>query len=138
MNLKELLIDYTDMQKEIKELEEKINKLEIKVNEFSVVEASSLKPPFQKQNIKVDHTDIKKKRTLNYYKSMLQERYDRLLEQQIKVEEFIDNLPNSRLRRIFTYRYLENCTWQKVAYKIGGGATEKSVMQEHIRYLNNL
>ncbi len=138
MNLKELLIDYTDMQKEIKELEEKINKLEIKVNEFSVVEASSLKPPFQKQNIKVDHTDIKKKRTLSYYKSMLQERYDRLLEQQLKVEEFIDNLPNSRLRRIFTYRYLERCTWQKVAYKIGGGATEYSVKMEHNRYLEKI
>lgn len=126
------------MQKEIRELEEKINKLEIKVNEFSIVEASSLKPPYQKQNIKVDHIDIKKKRTLNYYKSMLQERYDRLLEQQIKVEEFIDNLPNSRLRRIFTYRYFEQCTWQKVAYKIGGGATEQSIKLEHFRYLEKI
>jgi len=114
MTLKESLIQYTDTQKEIKELEDKINKLEVESNVFSIVESSSLKPPFQKHNIKIEHIDYNKKKALNYYRNILQNRYDRLLVQQTRVEEFIDIIPTSRLRRIFAYRYIENFTWQKV------------------------
>lgn len=135
MTLKESLLQYTDTQKEIKELENKINKLEAESNIFSIVESSSLKPPFQKCNIKIEHIDYNKKKALNYYRDILQNRYDRLLEQQTRVEEFIDRIPTSRLRRIFAYKYIENFTWQKVAYIIGGKATSESVRKEHDRFL---
>jgi len=135
MTLKESLIQYTDTQKEIKELEDKINKLEVESNVFSIVESSSLKPPFQKHNIKIEHIDYNKKKALNYYRNILQNRYDRLLVQQTRVEEFIDIIPTSRLRRIFAYRYIENFTWQKVAYIIGGNSTSESVRKEHDRFL---
>lgn len=135
MNIKECLLQYTDTQSEIKLLEEKIKKLEIKSNSFSIVEASSLSPPFQKKNVKVQHTDIKAKRELEYLRCLLGNRYERLLEQQTKVEEFIDKLPTSRLRMIFEYRYFRNYSWIKVAYSIGGQATERSVRAEHDRFL---
>lgn len=135
MTLKESLLQYTDTQKEIKELENKINKLEVESNVFSIVESSSLKPPFQKHNIKIEHIDYNKKKALNYYRNILQNRYDKLLEQQTRVEEFIDRIPTSRLRRIFAYRYIENFTWQKVAYIIGGNSTSESVRKEHDRFL---
>ena len=74
-------------------------------------------------------------KALNYYRNILQNRYDRLLVQQTRVEEFIDIIPTSRLRRIFAYRYIENFTWQKVAYIIGGNSTSESVRKEHDRFL---
>ena len=67
---------------------------------------------------------------------MLQSRYDKLIEEQAKIEEYIDNIPTSRLRRIFTYRYIEQYSWIKIAQLIGNGATEDSVKMEHHRYLN--
>ena len=73
--------------------------------------------------------------TKGFLESILNNRYDRLLEQQVKTEEFIDKLPTSRLRMIFEYRYLRNCSWTKVAYLIGGQATDRSVRAEHDRFL---
>ena len=32
---------------------------------------------------------------------------------------FIDDIPNARLRLIFSLRYLDGLTWQQVAFKIG-------------------
>ncbi len=66
---------------------------------------------------------------------MLQERLDKLLEVQIEIEEFINELPTSRLRRIFNLRYIEQYTWRKIAYIIGGNATDRSVRAEHDRFL---
>ncbi len=143
MDLKEYLLDYVDMQKEIKDLEEKIQKLEISVNKYSIVETSSLKSPFQKHNIKIDHADIKKTKTLNYYKVLLQQRYDRLLEQQIKVEEFIDRLPTSRLRQIFENKYINGYSYIRIAIEMNKNrksnyVTAEGIRKEHDRYLNNV
>ena len=32
---------------------------------------------------------------------------------------FIDDIPNARLRLIFSLRYLDGLTWQQIAFKIG-------------------
>lgn len=32
---------------------------------------------------------------------------------------FIDDIPDSRLRRIFAFRYIDGLSWQQVAFKIG-------------------
>lgn len=135
MTLKESLIQYTDTQKEIRELENKIRKLDNKSTAADIVDSSSTVFPYLQQHLKVEAVNIRQRNTLNYYRNILQNRYGRLLKQQLQVEEFIDNLPTSRLRRIFTYRYLENYSWQKVAYMIGGMATEDSIRKEHDRFL---
>ena len=144
MNIKECLLQYTDTQTEIKILEDKIKSLEKEANDFSVVEASSLSPPFQKHNIKIQYTDIKKKRELNYLSSILSNRYDKLLEQQIKVEEQINKLPTSRLRIIFQLKYLDGYSYNKIANilnedkSIENCVTADSIKQEHYRYLKEI
>ena len=69
------------------------------------------------------------------YYSILQNRYDRLLEVQTRLEVFIDEIPTSRLRRIFEYRYIEQFSWVKIARLIGGNATSDSIRMEHDRFL---
>lgn len=135
MTLKECLVQYRDIKKEIKYLEERINKLEIKNNEYSVVQASSLKPPFRLEELKISHTDFKKIKEIEKQKCILDERYNTLLEIQAKTEEEISKIPTSRLRMIFEFRYIDNLSWQQVAWRIGNKATEESVRKEHNRYL---
>ncbi len=135
MNLKDCLVQYCDTRNEIEKLEKRINDLEKENSEFSVVQASSLTPPFLLGEERIYHTDFRKTRKLQELRGILKTRYDRLLDQQLIVEEFIDKLPTSRLRQIFEYRYIDNNTWVKVAMRIGNGATFESVKKEHNRFL---
>lgn len=137
MTLKENLLQLCDIRKEIKELENKIDKLELKSQEIvsdSVENTTKIFPIIQTK-LKIKGLDQESRKKLEYYKTVLENRYDTLLDVQIQTEEFINNLPTSRLRRIFTYRYIDQLTWVKIAHLIGGNATEDSVKQEHHRFL---
>ncbi len=136
MNLKECLVQYCDIQKEIKELEEKIEKLEPKTHDIvsESVESTTKHFPIVQNHLKIKGLNQRAIKQLEYYKTILEERYDRLLKEQIRVEEFIDNISNSRLRRIFEYRYIEQLTWRQVAQRIGN-ASEESIKKEHNRFL---
>ena len=135
MDLKTELSQYNDIKKEIKELEAKIEKIKKTDKTVDVVEGSSDKFPFVKKHFKIEHIDKVKNDTLKMYYSILQNRYDRLLEVQTRLEVFIDEIPTSRLRRIFEYRYIEQFSWIKVARLIGGNATVDSIRKEHDRFL---
>lgn len=137
MNLKESLVQLCDIQLEIKELEKKIDKIEPKTHDIvsDSVESTTKHFPIISTHFKIrglDHQTIKK---LEYYKTILEDRYNKLLNIQIKAEEFINTLSTSRLRRIFTYRYIEQYSWIKIAQMIGNNATEESIRKEHDRFL---
>lgn len=135
MGLKEELLQYCDIQKEIKELEEKIEKLNKNKIISDSVRGTSKYFPYIEKSYKIEGLDIEKQKKIDFYKTILQERYDRLLEKQIEIEEFIDKLPTSRLRRIFEYRYIEQYSWVKVANKIDNRSTADSIRMEHDRFL---
>lgn len=137
MTLKECLVQLCDFQLEIKELKNKINKLEPKSHEIisDSVESTTKYFPIIPTRVKIIGLDQKIQRKLEYYKTILEDRYDKLLDIQIKTEEFINTLPTSRLRRIFTYRYIEQYSWIKIAQLIGGKSTADSVRMEHDRFL---
>lgn len=137
MSLKEKLIQYNDIVEEIKELETKLksNEEAIEENIVDVVDSTTKKFPIIQIHKKIYGKDIKLAEKIELYKEMLKERYSKLIEVQIEVEEFIHNIPTSRLRRIFEYRYMQKLSWIKIANLIGNGATADSVKMEHYRYL---
>ena len=61
----------------------------------------------------------------------------RVLDEQIRIETRISQIPDSLLRQIFTLRYLEGLSWQFIAQRIGGG-NEDSIRMMHQRYLRRL
>lgn len=134
MSIKKYLEQYRDSLNEIELLKAKIKKLENQTQRYSVVEASSMKPPYQKRNIVISHFDYNKKKLLDKYVNLLQKRKKQLLSNKLIVEEFIDKIPTSRLRLIFEYKYLNKMTWQQIAFKISNGTAE-SLRKEHDRFL---
>lgn len=52
-----------------------------------------------------------------------------------RLTDFIDHVPNARIRLIFQLRFLDQMTWQDVAEYIGGKETEYSVKHACYRYL---
>lgn len=73
--------------------------------------------------------------------SRLLKRQDKLKRQKRRIEDFIDDIPDSETRRIFRYRYIvgkRRQSWQKIAVKIGGWNTADGVRKRHNRYLEKV
>lgn len=58
-----------------------------------------------------------------------------LLELTNSVEEYINSIDDSRMRRIIQYRILDNLPWCDVAEKIGGKSTGESCRKYFERFL---
>lgn len=53
-----------------------------------------------------------------------------------KLEKYIADIPDSLLRLIFTYRFVDGLSWRRVSESIGVRTTEESVKKMCYRYLN--
>lgn len=153
---REILIQYSDLQQECKEVREKIKRLETEIpkieKRLQEIENGELvkdkvmggEGGIQSFNIEgVPTAEYERKRTalfskkllLNNRKSTLELLEFDLLEKTNEVEEFIANVNDSRMRRIINLRFIENLSWNKVADKIGGGNTEGSIKMAFQRYM---
>lgn len=156
---KEILIQYSDLQEETKEirkkierLEEQIPKIEKRINEIEKGETVKDKvrgglggiqnfhiEGFPSKEYSERKTDLlSKKLLLNSRKSTLELLEFDLLQKTNEVEEFIASVNDSRMRRIINLRFIENLSWNKVADKIGGNNTEDSVKKAFYRFIENL
>lgn len=137
MNLKKCLEELCDIRGEIKELERRIEKLDKQIAEgvTDFVESTTKTFPIIRTYCSISGPEAKRVKRLEYYRTLLEQRYDYLLQIQLQVEEYIDQLPTSRLRRIFTFRYIDQYSWIKIAQLIGGDSTPESVRKEHDRSL---
>lgn len=75
------------------------------------------------------------------YVNQLKNEKRKLLKQMNDIREWVSDIPDSELRRIFRYRYIEGdtpCSWKRVAKRmgvLGDGSTER---RKHNKYLNQL
>ncbi len=132
--LKEKLEQLYDVRKEVSELTGKINKLEPDGIVKDYVYKSSKYPPYTKHKVTLVAENPRLVKQLEEYRNILSRSACELLEIQLECEKFISQLPTSRLRRIFRYRYIEQFSWRKIAYVIGGDATAESTRKEHDRF----
>lgn len=136
--LKNKLSQLNDIRKEIIELEKKIKKLENRGIFKDLVEASSKYFPYTKYNVSIEAQNPKIAQKLELYKNVLKSRLDELVDLKIEIEMFFNNLPTSRLRRIFELKYINQYTWQKIAYIMGGASTQDSIRKEHDRFFEKI
>lgn len=140
---KEILIQYSDLQQEVKEINEKIEKTEKQIakikKEGNVIDTVS------GGNGGIQHFKIegfpypeytRKKNLLYSRKLVLTELELELLETLNEVEEFISSVKDSHMRRIINLRFVENLSWNEVADRIGGGNTEGSVKMAFQRFMD--
>ena len=140
---KEILIQYSDLQQECKEVREKIEKLEKQIdrieNEGNVIDKvrggdGGL------QSFKIEgfpYREYSRKKTLLYArKATLSELEMELLETLNQVEGFIASISDSHIRRIVNLRVVDGLSWNEVSRKIGGN-TEDSVKKAFYRFMEN-
>ena len=107
--MKEKLIQYCDLQKEIEKLEKRIDKIRKQSDLIADVVQNGFKGHTLIRGI--DYTRIHK---LNKLEAVLQERYDKLLDMQTEIEKWINTIDRSDIRQIIEYRYIDNMNWYQI------------------------
>ena len=143
MVTKQVIIQYTDLQKECKELRQRIEKLEQQIAQIEsdgtvvdkVMGGDGGLQPFKIEGF--PYPSYSRKKTLLYArKATLSELELELLETVNSVEEFIKSVDDSHMRRIITLRVVDGLSWNKVADRMGGGNTEDSVRKAFDRFVS--
>lgn len=139
---KEILIQYSDLQEEVKEVRERIERTErqiAKIEEDGNVIDTVSGGGGGIQHFKIEgfpYPEYSRKKTLLYArKATLASLELELMEMLNQVEEFITSVDDSRMRRIITLRFNDNLSWLKVAERIGGNSTADSVRMEFNRFM---
>lgn len=139
---KEILIQYSDLQEEVKEVRERIERTEkqiAKIEEDGNIIDTVSGGDGGIQHFKIEgfpYPEYSRKKTLLYArKATLASLELELMEMLNQVEEFISSVDDSRMRRIITLRFNDNLSWLKVAERIGGNSTADSVRMEFNRFM---
>lgn len=139
---KEILVQYTDLQQECKEVREKIDKLEKQIDKIEregevIDKVTGGLGGYQSFKIEgFPYPQYSRKKTLLCErKTTLIELEMELLETLNRVEEFIASVKDSHVRRIINLRVVEGLSWNDVA-RIMGGNTEDSVRKAFERFMD--
>lgn len=142
---KHILEQYTSMQEEQKDLRRRIEKLRRRTNGIRengfVADTVTLgkhgKKPLGTKKIEGFPVPEYQHQSglLRTYERKLADQDQRLLELLQEVEEYVSAIPDSRIRRIFRYRYVDGLTWKQVAHRMGRYHTADSCRMAHDRYL---
>lgn len=135
--MKRLLNQYTSLKKEIKDLKVKIKELENYKVEHDIVSGSNSEFPYQPKNFKIEGYNIRDVDRVNRHRQILIKRKIKCEELKLEIESFISDIPDSRTRRVFQYRYVDELEWLPISRRIGG--YEESFSRKiHDRYLEGL
>lgn len=148
---KSILIQYSDMKEEIKDLKRRIQKLEREIDMLGIVSDSvkGTRKDGTIGSIKITGYPVpryrKMKRLLEDRKQRLMAAEEKLLELTGEVENYIDSIESSELRIMFRLYYVDNLTWYQVAMRMNGmfpkrrvKYTEDSCKQRHKRFLDKI
>ncbi len=70
-----------------------------------------------------------------YLRGLIDGKRLRCVQEQVRLEQYIQSIPDSLTRMIFRLRFSEGLSWQQVAFEIGGNNTADSVKKVCYRYL---
>lgn len=139
---KEILIQYSDLQEEVKEVRERIERTErqiAKIEEDGKVIDTVSGGCGGIQHFKIEgfpYPEYSRKKTLLYArKATLAGLEMELLETLNQVEEFIVSLDDSRMRRIINLRFIDKLSWVQVANRLDSNSTADGVRMEFNRFM---
>lgn len=144
---KDILVQYSDLKEEIKDIRKRIQTLKDSISkleqEGSVID-SVKGGSGGMQSFKIEgfpYPEYTRKRTaLNARAAILQDMEIELLELTNNVEEYIQNLDDARMRRLLTFRFIDELNYVQVAHKMtrtNRVATADSVRMEINRFFES-
>ena len=131
----ENLENYTSIQKEINEISQRLTKIKRNGIVADTVQASRHEIPYNQQIIKIEGLSEPAAYQCEQLELKLEMKLNRLKTLAIEIENFINKITNSQIRRIIELRYIEGRSWQSTATKIFGYPNESRARMALKRYL---
>ena len=143
--MKHILLQYIDLVQEREEIQKRINNLNRRLErinqEGNVKDAVKGEnggwQTFHVEGFPVADED-EARYLLNKNIRLLRQREHDIEEKVLMVEEYLNTLDDSRMRRMITKKYIEGKKWWKVAEEMGNIYTEDSCKKQMERFLKNL
>lgn len=145
-DIREALIQYCDIKQEYDYIRTRKDKLRREIEKMEREQISVIDSVTGGdggiQHYKIEgypYPEYSRKRTLLITRENQLQNYEiKLLEITNKVEKFIENIENGRIRRMIEYRFLDNMTWFQVAQRMGKYHTEESCRKAVERFLKEI
>lgn len=129
---KERLTEYYNIKREAEDLRKRIEKLEKQSEMVGDVVQKGING-----KAVIYGVDIRRAYKLEKYKNKLKAFNEKIIEEKIKIEEYIETIPFSEIRRIFRYRYEDGDNWIQIMHKMKY-KEESTARKKHDKYLKNL
>lgn len=137
---KDILIQYSDMVEEVKDLRRRIRKLQDDIDKLEPVKDSvkGTRRDGTIGSITISGYPVpvyyRYKNQLEKREAALRKKEAELLELVNTVEEYITGINDSKMRRILRYRYIDNMSWTKIAFRMGKKYTADGCRMLHNRF----
>ena len=142
--MKHILIQYMDMKAEInetklriEEINEELDALNSKHRSDVTKGGSAGRQIYHIDGYPADEEDEKRYR-LSKYKRILTQREADISDKLLEVEEWLNSMDDTRMRRLLTKRFIEGKKWYQVADEMGTIYTEESCRKQVKRFLENI
>ena len=136
---KQVLKDYVDACELVKETEGDIRKLKAKRGRTvqDSVKGSMQDFPYAPQSFHIEGTEYtyEDDRLLQEEERLLLQRKEHADQIRLRAQQYINFAP-IRIQRIIRMRYMMKMSWNEIAEKIGGRATENSLKKEFQRFFD--
>ena len=140
---KNVLEQYSSIKKEIADIERMIAESNSKIKKFEKQVVSDTvtgtRSDLTTGPIKITgiaQKQIDKENELNRNRIQKMKRFKKRLEKLVvEVEEYIQKIPESEIRRIARFRYIDSLEWRQVAVRMGKGYSETSCRKKIERFL---
>lgn len=126
---KKTLNQYKDLVKEAQKLEKRIERLRKQSSQVSDVVQNGYK-----RHAVIFGYDVVRDSKLKELEFLLMDRKAKIIIQQTKIENYINNIKESDIRQIFEHRYIDNMNWIQIQIAMGY-EHEDTARKKHDRYL---
>ena len=139
---KNVLTQYTDLLREVDEVERRIHKTEAELRK--IIDEGEVTDVVRGGEGGIQHYTItgfpqrdynRMRILLNTRKSILHSLKSEIEQSINDVQEFINSIENSHDRRIVTMRVIDRMSWRQIAINMGGNNTEEGVRQTYHRLI---
>lgn len=143
--MKHVLEQYIDLVKEKEEVSNRIMRLKEKLNRINT--EGNVKDAVRGgsgglQTFHINGFPMAEYEETNYLLNknirILKEREQQIAEKLVSVDEYLNTLDDSRMRRMIIKRYIEGKRWVQVAHEMGKQYTEDACRVQMKRFFENL
>lgn len=130
---KEQLLQYRILKLEIEDLEDKLQNVKTKLV-MDKVQTSAIEYPYNLYSLKI--CGLEEDAYTQRLQLLLRRRIRKCKRARLEIEEYIDGIKDSRMRYIFTKRYIDGWTWVKISMRLGS-TNESYSRLLHDRFLRS-